>query len=70
MATTKWARYKFVVKESATEAREIREGFIDIVADPFLVAEVFEARKPPHPIAVRYRAHNRLDNKWEARVPR
>lgn len=39
MATTKWARYKFVVKESGTEAREVREGFIDLVADPYLVAE-------------------------------
>jgi hypothetical protein len=39
MATTKWARYRFVVKEAATEAREVREGFIDLVADPFIVAE-------------------------------
>jgi hypothetical protein len=39
MATTKWARYRFVVKEGGTEAREVREGFIDLVADPFIVAE-------------------------------
>lgn len=45
MATTKWARYKFVVKESATEAREVREGFVDLVADPYLVAEPCD-RKP------------------------
>lgn len=45
MATTKWARYKFGVKESATEAREVREGFVDLVADPYLVAEPCD-RKP------------------------
>jgi hypothetical protein len=45
MATTKWAHYKFVVKESATEAREIRDGFVDLVADPYLVAEPCD-RKP------------------------
>lgn len=44
MATTKWARYKFVVKESATEAREIREGFVDLVADPYLVAEPCDSK--------------------------
>jgi hypothetical protein len=27
------------VKESATEAREVREGFVDLVADAYLVAE-------------------------------
>ena len=46
MATTKWARYKFVVKENATEAREVREGFIDMVADPYLVAEPYDAKPP------------------------
>ena len=45
MATTKWAHYKFVVKESTTKAREIREGFVDLVADPYLVAEPCD-RKP------------------------
>ncbi|MBZ5683352.1 MAG: hypothetical protein LAO24_25000 [Acidobacteriia bacterium] len=44
MATTKWARHKFVVKESATEAREIREGFVDLVADPYLVAEPCDSK--------------------------
>ena len=44
MATTKWARYKFVVKENATEAREIREGFVDLVADPYLVAEPCDSK--------------------------
>jgi len=39
MATTKWARYRFVEKEGTTEAREVREGFIDLVADPYIVAE-------------------------------
>jgi hypothetical protein len=42
MATTKWAQYRFVVKEGATEAREVREGFIDLVADPFIVAEPYD----------------------------
>lgn len=39
MATAKSARCRFRVKESAPEAREIREGVIDFVADPFLTAE-------------------------------
>jgi hypothetical protein len=39
MATTKRAHYRFVVKEGSTEAREVREGVIDLIADPFIVAE-------------------------------
>ena len=39
MATTKRAQYRFKVKEGASEAREIREGVIDMIADPFIVAE-------------------------------
>jgi len=45
LATTKWARYKFVVKENATEARETRDGFIDLVADPYLVAEPYDSKR-------------------------
>ena len=32
------------MKESATEAREIREGFIDLAADPYLVAEPCDSK--------------------------
>jgi hypothetical protein len=39
MATTKRAQFRFKVKEGATEAREVREGVIDMIADPFIVAE-------------------------------
>ena len=39
MATTKRARYLFVVKEGPTFMREIREGVLQPVSDPFITAD-------------------------------
>lgn len=39
MATTKRARYRFVVKEGVTVTHEPREGIIDMISPPSLVAE-------------------------------
>lgn len=51
MATTKRAQYRFVVKEGPTEAREVREGVVDIVADPFIVAEPYGTEpESEHPL--------------------
>lgn len=47
MATTKRAQYRFVVKETGEQAREIREGVVDLVADAFLMAERCD-RTPVH----------------------
>jgi hypothetical protein len=39
MATTKRAQYRFVVKEGPTFMREVREGVLEPVSDPFITAE-------------------------------
>jgi len=39
VATTKRAQYRFVVKEGAPFIREIREGVLEPVSDPFITAE-------------------------------
>ncbi len=39
MATTKRAHYRFVVKEGPSFMREVREGVLEPVSDPFIAAE-------------------------------